>query len=103
METKHTKGPWSVSNRRIEANEYGVEGIDIDGAGDEIDIATVWIPEGDEDAGLYDAKLIAAAPEMLDALLEIREWYEANQHNVLGELTPICFSKGLSAILKATE
>ena len=52
---------------------------------------------------IANAKLIAAAPEMLEALIEIREWYEKNQDALPGELTPICFSKGLSAILKATE
>jgi hypothetical protein len=95
METKHTKGPWSVSNRRIETNEYGIEGIDIDGAGDEIDIATVWIPKGDEDPGLYDAKLIAAAPEMLEALLSIE-----NDDNSI----PAAIWKMINAaIKKATE
>ena len=49
------------------------------------------------------ANLIDSAPELLEALIEIREWYEKNHTEYLGEYTPICFSKGLSAILKATS
>ena len=121
MKTKHTKGLWSQRRTfneplfvRDEANdrEWYSSTIDIHAENNRI-IGHVEYQTDCENQGWgkvnkiseweANAKLIAAAPEMLEALLEMREWYEANQHNVLGELTPICFSKGLSAILKATE
>ena len=48
-------------------------------------------------------KIWDAAPELLEALIKIRHWYERNQKEYFNEYTPICFSEALSAILKATE
>ncbi len=50
-----------------------------------------------------NAKLIAAAPKMLEALQDIRDWYEEHGSKVLKQETPICFSVALSAILSATD
>ena len=43
------------------------------------------------------------APEMLEVLVEIRKWYEENQSKYLKDITPVCFSKALSVIMKAQE
>lgn len=43
-----------------------------------------------------------AVPEMLEIAKEVREWYEKNHAELLDQRTPICFSKLLSVIQKAT-
>jgi len=43
-----------------------------------------------------------AVPEMLEVAKEVREWYEKNHAELLDHRTPICFSKLLSVIQKAT-
>lgn len=54
--TKHTPGPWRVDGRKITSDKHGL-------------IATVdeWSPEVDA----ADSALIAAAPDLLEALKEI--------------------------------
>jgi hypothetical protein len=88
--TKHTPGPWYVTRHNdlqysISQKETGydemIEALD----------------EEDE----ANAKLIAAAPELLEALKECRKWYENNTDRLYPD-TPICFSNALSAIQKAT-
>ncbi len=43
-----------------------------------------------------------AVPEMLEVAKEVREWYEKNHAELLDQRTPVCFSKLLSVIQKAT-
>lgn len=69
--TKHTKGPWEVTGQS-EAGRY----ISVKGADNKRTVARVpWVSESDANDGdqrdLRDARLIAAAPEMLAALEEI--------------------------------
>jgi hypothetical protein len=68
MNTKHTQGEWVVSSRQPEKNNSGVYGIDIDEFFTH-GIATVWgNGDGIDDEAEANAKLIAAAPELLEAL-----------------------------------
>lgn len=60
METKHTKGPWHAANRYEVKNEIGLIAR----------VATAWAGNGTINA---NARLIAAAPDMLEALRDIRE------------------------------
>jgi len=68
MKTTHTKGNWYIEPER-ENNEFDVEGIDIS-CGTTTALATVWNPDNHKDENESNAKLIAAAPEMLEALIE---------------------------------
>ena len=92
---KHTKGEW-FNTSDGEANFYGVA------------TKENWLLRIQQNSELLieeqeaNAKLIAAAPDLLEALIDIRNWYENNQSK-LSDVTPVCFSKGLSAILKATK
>ena len=55
------------------------------------------------DVEIFGNELEDVNKQLLEALQEIRKWYEANHDRYLGEYTPVCFSKGLSAINKALE
>lgn len=76
--SNHTPGPWTVYNPISEDETYGID------AGD--GFAVVWYGQG-EFSGIRrvdDARLIAAAPDMADALKEARESFVA-----LGAFIPI--------------
>ena len=76
MTNKHSKGPWAVSWNTLNGGE--AHGIYASGEMDLTDfrIATVnWYPtmnqEADEETGKGNARLIAAAPELLQALVNM--------------------------------
>ena len=59
MKATHTPGPWDIGY--AQADDIVIVGPD-----KELEICTVW-----SDPNVCDAKLIAAAPEMLDALRQM--------------------------------
>lgn len=63
---KHTKGPWVITER---TNWYDIS----DGYG----FRVCSIDRSDEDYGLGDATLIAAAPSMYEALLKCKRLMES--------------------------
>ena len=63
----HTPGPWKISPIRTK-NEFGTVGIDIT-SHNYRDFATVWNMEGMEEENEANAKLIAAAPELYQILI----------------------------------
>ena len=65
MSTQHTPGPWNVQ-RNVVNYRSGRTALEIRGAGDDL-IAT--LPGCDRDA--VNARLIAAAPDLLEALKKI--------------------------------
>jgi hypothetical protein len=62
MNTKHTPGPWHVGMRQAERIVY-------DKTGWAVANATVYHGESDRDQVLANARLIAAAPELVDACI----------------------------------
>ena len=81
MTTKHTPGPWKIG--AYESGEMAVDG-----------------PNGEEITGFVkqeDAVLIAAAPELLDALKEMLSVYVGHPNND----GPVS-TKARAAIAKAT-
>jgi hypothetical protein len=69
---KHTKGPW-VTEDETSINEHGAVGIDISNLhGSTENLATVWCFDTDDEEGNANARLIAAAPELLEVLIEIK-------------------------------
>ena len=92
MEAKHTPGPWLRMGRSI-----GV------GAGE---IATVWeLPDG---RAIANARLIAAAPGLLEACRAMIEWDDREQDHAVDfsartELCRVAFDKARAAIAKATQ
>ena len=69
-DAKHTPGPWSVTYKRGTTNITTADGQDI--MCDETYYP--WVPENDA-----DWKLIAAAPDMYQALIEARELIQGDK------------------------
>ena len=63
---KHTKGPWRVVENKIIGNEISVEASDLEDAIPITVIDCAGAMGGNDNKA--DARLIAAAPELLDAL-----------------------------------
>jgi hypothetical protein len=69
MKTKHTPGPWTVMN----SHKAGYR--DIASLGDDEPQNRKYVCEiTPSDTLQQDAALIAAAPELLETLMEIRHW-----------------------------
>lgn len=68
--SKHTPGPWSVSNGQV-MSEYAIK-AECRGSGFGSSVAIVTQRDGQNplphDEAMANARLIAAAPELLDAL-----------------------------------
>lgn len=88
METNHTQGNWHAHDGQIYPEQTG---------------ATVaLIPYFDKDNEQHQAnsKLIAAAPDMLEALIKCRQWFD--NHGKDYEIgLPNCFINAKGAIDKA--
>jgi hypothetical protein len=88
METKHTPGPWSVAIGDgcfvVETNDAFIRFV-IHGSNQ----------EGDE----ANARLIAAAPELLQAAKDFVEWFECSR---IGDKPIAELSHARAAIAKAT-
>ena len=67
MEFKGTKGEWTVKRER---------GYDIDITNRDGDICWLGLSEFIDETKLANAKLIAAAPDLLDALVFLKQEYE---------------------------
>jgi hypothetical protein len=70
--TKHTPGPWRVK-KSTRFNEHGIQEyawVGFGRIGDESTILSVNLPSEENEA---NARLIAAAPELLQAIKEIKE------------------------------
>lgn len=57
MKTQHTPGPWEVRGGNVIENPSGVN------------IAKAWMTDGEEECA--NARLIAAAPDLLKALIDV--------------------------------
>lgn len=66
-QSKHTPGPWSISNEqfRFRINGYEVRGPSISGSG----CVVGWLNANYYTMSEANATLIAAAPDLLDALI----------------------------------
>ena len=88
-ELKHTPVPWIIIEK---SNEWAAIVAD---QSTDVGFVDVWNFYGDKDRLKSDARLIAAAPELLDALLDCREALRRTGHD--GELAIVN-----AAIAKAT-
>lgn len=92
-QVKHTKGPWQRSGVRVKLGHEDCLQVGPDG------FAIAFLPIGNrpnEQAGaIADACLIAAAPELLEALQEcVKAWHEEDRVKA--------WEKARAAITKAT-
>jgi hypothetical protein len=94
MNTKHTPGPWSYypdENRIVAFTEYTIANLE-----------RSMKPESDE----ANSKLIAAAPELLEALHHILRAHDSGNNGAFMGEAVLCghfAEKARAAIAKATE
>jgi hypothetical protein len=110
---KHTPGPWTFFKRHQGQPfwQIGTEGVDRVTKDDELDIATV-------ETSREDAKLIAAAPELLEALkatiepltiaeyrLRVNDWAEGvpNEHDDDDGTTTATYRRSLTSMQDALK
>lgn len=104
MKTKHTQGKWVFNNESLDHMHVEVKNQD----GYWKHVAHVYTehnnPPRYEEAEA-NAKLIAAAPELLEALVEFVEMMSVFHKNKSGDGSQVgkCLSKVETAIKKATE
>ena len=98
---KHTPGPWELEEINSDTGNFRhlVPVAEIDG--DVISLLTVVEHNGQNFAAVYskkDARLIAAAPDLLEALQEVSEtfnesWREGSTQRRLGDLARAAIAK----------
>jgi len=95
MNTKHTPGPWKIQNGKGEYEKVVTAENYI--------ICRVYADS--KDPGKWDyanARLIAAAPELLEALLSALEWWHSiSSHFTMKE--PAWVAQARDAIARATD
>jgi len=101
METKHTKGEWEVSNSQYQSKLFGEHtGFNITANNGQRNVCNVTlnnavgIPEVEREA---NAKLIAAAPELLEAAIICNREFDDPNDSIEA------FKKLNNAIKKATS
>ena len=105
METKHTKGKWAVSSQKIlNTVKNELENIDFEMAAVDTDghYASIWCFSEHKEQAIANAKLIAAAPELLEALesiADILKWMPEH----LTDSGKEQLQKAFDVIEKATE
>lgn len=90
-ETKHTPGPWGYGQV-----EEGIWGIYFNPDGYDIEDAAVYMRDTEDDRSEADARLIAAAPDLLEALTELLRMIDAG---VSAETMISCESRNISSVL----
>jgi hypothetical protein len=101
-EAKHTPGPWQVREDSKELS-WDPDKVMVDASGQEM--LAFYRHDPSDRISLLDAdwKIIAAAPEMLEALKECAEYIGTDAHPDFyrEETVDLIYSKALQAIAKA--
>ncbi|MFU2053310.1 hypothetical protein [Bordetella hinzii] len=98
MTTKHTPGPWKVFDSMVYGDTYGIDGED--------GTAVVYYGYRDTKNGIpkkADARLIAAAPELLEALEKRAQADAAYAQLAMSDVTPDTHEQLLQQIEDAEE
>jgi hypothetical protein len=110
MSAKHTAGPWAVLPEEVDRDYIRVRGTRL---GDRYKVANVLTPTGkgvparEADETRANARLIAAAPELLEACQALAEWDAREKDHAVDfygrlSLCEAAFAKARAAIAKAT-
>lgn len=84
MNTQHTPAPWTVSGKQVKSIDHGKR----------YTVATANNPKFTDEANASNARLIAAAPDLLACLLDVLD--------ADGDLDAMDFNRYRAAIAKAT-
>jgi hypothetical protein len=94
---KHTPGPWMATGNTVKTVCTDIRSMYKDGRQVIANMALGW----ESDIGTYNARLIAAAPELLEALIEIvSQADQGNPGSVFAR--DACINRARAAIAKAT-
>ena len=94
METKFTKGEWYIEPHHNSDNCYYIS------SEKDIVITTAWQGRAFKDGAVYNAKLIASAPELLGVAIKCLEWCNSVKSI---EFVNDLRNEAEAAIKKATE
>lgn len=104
MKSLHTPGPWIISWNTFNRGEaHGIyKDGELDLKGYQVATVNIWptIDQPGEESGKANALLIAAAPDMLEALINTRNYL---MDILIGENYSALFERLNNAILKATK
>lgn len=99
--TEHTPGPWTIERELTEAgteaDAQGRCGVEVHSGGYHIG---TWI-DSNWDGSSPNARLIAAAPDLLAACRALHEWYDVVKQNYPEMLRP--FEAARAAVAKAQD
>jgi hypothetical protein len=99
-EFRHTPGPWKIFYPTVDECGFGIDTADKQKSIVVMDTeAGIYSAETREE-DLANAKLIAAAPDLLEALTYVQWWINVNNE---GNNVNLDFDKINNAIKKATE
>ena len=104
---KHTQGPWEIRATRIDDNAFisDIQAPNQDNpsqSGSNPTVATTWYRPDDGEAEA-NARLIAAAPDLLEALNELVNWFGMDRSDWDGwEGVNEVLDSASNAIAKAT-
>ena len=107
MNTKHTPGPWEMVQIGADAGQINIRHATETGTSY---VARIWDIQLCEEHGDFkaNARLIAAAPELLQELSRVVSWFEQFQHaqrvggDMLELLQNVDLRDAKSAIARAT-
>ncbi len=96
--SKHTPGPWLTTES---TEHWGRVNVTVQAAFTANEIATAW--QGTTDVNRANARLIAAAPDLLEALNQVMSWIDNwSPEFAYEEEWPADRDKARAAIAKAT-
>ena len=90
MSAKHTPAPWTVSGKQVKSIDHGKR----------YTVATANNPKFTDEANASNARLIAAAPDLLAALQMVNRIWSHDQTANLAPDSPVAIVR--AAIAKAT-
>jgi len=94
MSGSHTPGPWHIFEKEAHKGQ-GILHIVEEGGDPYLEIATLMAHKEELEA---NARLMAAAPEMLEALEDVKIWLEESKRK---DLVPVLWVEVCAAIAKA--
>ena len=80
MNHEHIPGPWAANQDSGMDHVIVTDGLTIASTSFEIHNQEIGMPKVSEDTAVATARLLAAAPEMLEVLLGIEQWQEGHDN-----------------------